>query len=513
MSQDIHKEHNVRLAKNTLMLYVRMFFLMVVGLYTSRVVLQALGEEDFGIYNVVGGLVSMFSLISASLSSSISRFITYELGRGQEGRLASVFSSAVLIQVILACVVIAVAEPLGLWFIDHKMNIPLERIGIAKWVFQFSLLTFVVNLISIPYNALIIAHEKMSAFAYIGIFEGLGKLAVALMIVRSSGDRLILYAILMSAVAVAVRFSYSLYCRKHFPLCRLKGRGEKGHLKQMFSFAGWNFIGVASGALRDHGGNILINIFSGPIANAARAVSVQLGGAVQSFVTNFMTAVNPQITKSYAAEDRDYTMQLVFRSSRYSFFLLLLIALPVLLNPSYLLDLWLEDVPMHSAAFVCLALLFSLSESISNPLITLMLATGNIRRYQIIVGGLQLMNLPVAYLVLKAGAPPQSILIVSIVISQICLFVRLALLRGMAGLPALRFIREVYLRVIAVLLLAFPLEWWLSSMLGEGLAAFLASCMLSLVITAVIIWTIGVSKDERAFFKAKIRSFIGRKCL
>ena len=228
MSQDIHKEHNVRLAKNTLMLYVRMFFLMVVGLYTSRVVLQALGEEDFGIYNVVGGLVSMFSLISASLSSSISRFITYELGRGQEGRLASVFSSAVLIQVILACVVIAVAEPLGLWFIDHKMNIPLERIGIAKWVFQFSLLTFVVNLISIPYNALIIAHEKMSAFAYIGIFEGLGKLAVALMIVRSSGDRLILYAILMSAVAVAVRFSYSLYCRKHFPLCRLKGRGEKG---------------------------------------------------------------------------------------------------------------------------------------------------------------------------------------------------------------------------------------------------------------------------------------------
>ena len=220
MSQDIHKEHNVRLAKNTLMLYVRMVFLMVIGLYTSRVVLQSLGEEDFGIYNVVGGLVSMFSLISASLSSSISRFITYELGSGQESRLTSVFSSAVLIQIILACVVVAVAEPLGLWFIEHKMNIPIERIGIAKWVFQFSLLTFIVNLISIPYNALIIAHEKMAAFAYIGIFEGLGKLAVAFMIVKSSGDRLILYAVLMSVVAIAV-------LQEAFPFMQIeRKRGE-----------------------------------------------------------------------------------------------------------------------------------------------------------------------------------------------------------------------------------------------------------------------------------------------
>ena len=502
-----------RIARNTLILYVRMLFLLFVGLYTSRVVLAALGADDFGIYGVVGGVVAMFTIISGSLSAAITRFIAFEMGKGEKGRLATVFSSAVTIQFIIAALVLVVAEPTGIWFIENRMNIPADRLYAAHWVYQFSLLTFLINIISVPYNASIIAHEKMSAFAVIGIFEGLAKLAVAFLIMCSPIDRLIYYSALMCLVAVAVRLAYTGYCRKHFEECRFRFIWDKESIRQMFSFAGWNFIGVASGALRDHGGNILINIFSGPIANAARAVSVQLGGAVQSFVTNFMTAVNPQITKSYAAEDRDYTMQLVFRSSRYSFFLLLLIALPVLLNPSFLLDLWLEDVPMHSAAFVCLALLFSLSESISNPLITLMLATGNIRRYQIIVGGLQLMNLPVAYLVLKAGAPPQSILIVSIVISQICLFVRLALLRGMAGLPALRFIREVYLRVIAVFLLAFPLEWWLSSMLGEGLAAFLASCMLSLVITAVIIWTIGVSKDERAFFKAKIRSFIGRKGL
>ena len=499
-----------RIARNTLILYVRMLLLLFVGLYTSRVVLAALGADDYGIYGVVGGLVAMFTIISGSLSAAITRFIAFEMGKGENGRLRTVFSSAVTIQFIIAAIVLIAAEPSGIWFIENKMNIPADRLSAAHWVFQFSLLAFLINIISVPYNASIIAHEKMSAFAKIGIFEGLAKLLVAFLIMKSPIDRLIYYSALMCLVAVGVRLAYTRYCRRHFEECRFKFVWDKEAIRQMFSFAGWNFIGVASGALRDYGGNILINIFSGPVANAARAVSVQLGGSVQSFVTNFMTAVNPQITKSYAADDRGYTMQLVFRSSRYSFFLLLLIALPVLLNPSYLLDLWLKDVPTYSAAFVSLALLFSLSESISNPLITLMLATGNIRRYQIVVGGLQLMNLPIAYLVLKGGAAPQSILIVSIVISQICLFVRLALLKGMAGLPVLRFIREVYLRVLVVFILAFPLEWWLTSMLGEGLLAFLASCVLSVVITAIIIWTIGVSKNERAFIKEKIRSFMGR---
>lgn len=500
-----------RIAKNTMMLYVRMLFLMFISLYTSRIVLSSLGVDDFGIYGVVGGVVALFSIISGSLSSAITRFITYEMGKGDDARPSAVFSSAVTIQFVLAAFIIAVAEPLGIWFIENKMNIPACRLDAAHWVYQFSLLTFVINIISVPYNASIIAHEKMSAFAVIGIMEGVAKLAVAFLIVSSPVDRLIYYSALMCVVAVGVRLAYTIYCRRCFEECRFRFIWDKDLLRQMFSFSGWNFIGAAAGALRDHGGNILINIFSGPVANAARGVSIQLGGAVQSFVTNFMTAVNPQITKSYAADHKDYTMELVFKSSRYSFYLLSLIALPVLLNAGFLLDLWLKDVPARSESFVILALILSMSDCISNPLMTLMLATGNIRNYQLIVGGLQLLNLPVSYLVLKAGAPPESILVVAIVISQICLFVRVVLLHGMTGLPVGKFIRQVYLRVLKVAVLAFLPAWWFTSIIGEGVWAFLGSCAFTVIFLSGVIWLAGLNSDERRFLWEKIRSYSERR--
>ena len=513
MSEPMEKATNRggRIAKNTLMLYIRMLFLMLVGLYTSRVVLSALGESDFGIYGVVGGVVAMFTIISGSLSAAITRFITFEMGKGPDGRLPAVFSSAVTIQIMLALIVLIIAEPAGIWFIENKLNIPAGRTDAAHWVYQFSLLTFVINIVSVPYNASIIAHEKMSAFAAIGIFEGVAKLGVAFLIVRSPVDRLVYYAFLMCLVAVSVRFAYTVYCRRHFDECRYSFVWDGKLLRQMSAFAGWNFIGVASGALRDHGGNILINIFSGPAANAARAVSVQLGGAVQSFVTNFMTAVNPQITKSYAAQERDYTMRLVFRSSRYAYFLLFIIALPVLLQTPFILDIWLGDAPERSSNFVRLALVLSLSECISNPLITLMLATGRIRNYQIIVGGLQLLNLPISYLVLKAGAPPESILLVAIVISQSSLFARLVMLKGMTGLCAGRFMSQVYLRILLVTALAYLPSWWLSTLLGEGPWAFVGSCVISVGISGLVIWTVGLAKDERKLLRAKADDLLRRK--
>lgn len=509
--KDLETNRGQRIARNTLMLYVRMLFLMFIGLYTSRVVLAALGEDDFGIYGVVGGVVAFFSIISGSLSAAITRFITFEMGKGSEGRLPAVFSSAVTIQLVLAGIVLAIAEPAGIWFIENKMNIPADRIDAAHWVYQFSLLAFVINIISVPYNASIISHEKMSAFAVTGLFEGLAKLAVAFLIMISPADRLITYSVLMCVVAAGVRMAYTVYCRKHFDECRFRFIWDGKLLRQMFSFAGWNFIGVAAGALRDHGGNILINIFNGPVANAARAVSVQLGGAVQSFVTNFMTAVNPQITKSYAADDRNYTMVLVFRSSRYSFYLLSLLALPILLNAGFLLDLWLKDVPARSEAFVCLALILSMSECISNPLVTLMLATGKIRNYQLVVGGLQLFNLPVSYLILKAGAPPESILLVAIAISQICLFARLVMLRGMTGLPVGKFIRQVYLRILTVVVLAYLPSWFLTDMLGYGGWPFVCSSTASVLISVCVIWTVGLSEEERGFVKDRLKGLVNRR--
>lgn len=308
--------NNKRIAKNTLLLYFRMLFMMAVSLYTSRVVLNALGVEDFGIYNVVGGVVAMFSMLSGSLSAAITRFITYELGKGNQENLKKIFSSSVTIQIGLAILIIVVAEAIGVWFLNMKMNIPDVRITAANWVFQFSILTFAVNLISVPYNASIIAHERMSAFAYISILEAIGKLAIVFLIVISPMDKLIFYAILMCAVALIVRLAYGVYCKRHFEECTYHFIFDRDLLKHMFGFAGWNFIGATSAVLRDQGGNVVINLFCGPAANAARGIAFQVNNAISGFVTNFMTALNPQITKSYAAGDRKYMMTLIFQGAR-----------------------------------------------------------------------------------------------------------------------------------------------------------------------------------------------------
>lgn len=422
-------ENNKRIARNTLLLYFRMLFLMIISLYTSRIVLNALGVEDFGIYNVAGGVVAMFSILSGSLSAAISRFITYELGKNNILKLKVIFSSAITIQIGLGIVIVFFAETIGIWFLNTQMNIPIERMVAANWVLQFSIITFIINLISVPYNAVIIAHEKMSAFAYISIFEAIGKLLIAYLITISPIDKLIFYAILMCVVAIAIRLLYGYYCKRHFDECRFHFIWNKQIFQQIFSFAGWNFIGASSAVLRDHGGNIIINLFCGPTVNAARGIAFQVNNAIQGFVSNFMTALNPQITKSYAVKNYTYMMTLIFQGARLSFYMLLLLSLPIIINTHYLLTLWLNTVPEHTVLFVRLVLIFAMSESISGPLITAMLATGNIRNYQIIVGGLQMLNLPISYILLSLGAIPETVLIVAVLISQCCLMARLYMLK------------------------------------------------------------------------------------
>ena len=340
--------NNRRIAKNTLLLYFRMLLTMIVSLYTSRVVLNTLGIEDYGIYNVVGGVVAMFSVISGSLSAAITRFITFELGVGNKESLNKVFSSSVTIQIGLALIIVILAEVVGVWFLNVKMNIPDERMVAANWVFQFSLLTFAISLISVPYNACIIAHEKMSAFAYISIFEAAGKLGVAFLIAVSPIDRLIFYAILICCIAIIIRLVYGIYCKRNFEECSYHFIYDGYLLKRMFGFAGWNFLGAASWVLSNHGGNIVINLFCGPAVNAARGIATRVTSAVQGFSQNFMTALNPQITKSYASGDWQYMMTLIYQGARLSFYMLLLISLPVLLNTHYLLEIWLKVVPEHA---------------------------------------------------------------------------------------------------------------------------------------------------------------------
>ena len=495
-----------RIAKNTLMLYVRMLFLMLVGLYTSRVVLGALGEDDFGIYNVVGGVVAMFTIVSGALTSAVSRFITFEMGKGEGAKLNKVYSTAVTIQLVLAAIVIAIAEPVGLWFINNEMTIDPARIPAARLVLQFTLLSFVINLMSVPQMATITAHERMSAYAYIGVMDGLLRLGVAFLIMKSPVDRLVYYAALMSGVVLSVRLAYGIYCRKHFEECRYRPVMDRKLIKEMFSFAGWNFIGVSAGVLRDQGGNILVNLFADTAVNAARGVAFQLNGAIQGFVTNFMTAVNPQITKSYASGDLDYIFSLVRKSSRMSFYLLFVLSLPVLFNTEYLLGLWLKEVPEHSVLFVQLFIVFALSESLSNPLITTQLATGRIRNYQLVVGGLMLLNIPVSYVLLKIGFAPEITVVVSIVLSQVCLFARLVMLKRMIGFPVADFIKRVYINVVVVLVSALVLPVAATLFIPDSFWGFVADVCLCVLSASVSIMYIGCSSAERKEIVSMIAS-------
>ena len=498
-------ENSRRIARNTVLLYFRMFLLMIVGLFTSRVILRALGSSELGIYSAIAGVVTMFSILTGSMSAAISRFITFEMGR-QESGLKKVFSTAVAIQLILAAIVVILAEPAGLWYISNKMVLPPDRIFAAKWVLQFTIVSFVIQLLSVPYNADIIAHERMDAFAWISIFEAVGKLAVAFAIMVSPIDRLIFYAALLALVSLLTRLAYAVFCKRHFEETRSSIAMDRGIFKKMFSFAGWNFIGAGSGVLRDHGGNLLLNAFFGPIANAAWFFANQVNGAVQKFVTSFTTAINPQITKSYAAGDREYMLRLIFRGSRLSIWLLLLVVYPVIFNTEFLTGLWLgaSQAPENTVVFIRLVLIYIMIEAISYTMITAMLSTGNIRNYQLLVGGLQLLNLPVDYILLKMGAPAEVIYYVACGIALLCLAARLYMLRGMIGLPVGRFLREVLLRELLVAGLALIVPFLLSRCTGDGWGGFLISLFATETASCALIWYIGCDHDERDILLHKI---------
>lgn len=508
-----HSENTKRIAKNTLMLYGRMLFSLLVSLYTSRVVLNTLGVEDYGIQNVVGGFVGMFSLLSGSLSAAISRFLTFELGKGDKERLQKVFTTSLVVQATLACIIIVLLETVGLWFLNHKMVIPADRMFAANWLFQFSILSFAIGLLSIPYNASIVSHEHMHVYAYIGIIDVVLKLAIVLLLpyLPAYMDKLVCYSVLLLMVGLSLQFTYWIYCRKHFSECRFRLNFERPLLKEMLGFAGWNFIGASSAVLRDQGGNLILNLFWGPTLNAARGIALQVCNAVSGFVGNFMTALNPQITKSYAAGEREYMLSLIFRASRFSYFLLLILSLPVLFNTNYLIGLWLGQVPEHVILFTRLTLIFTLSESLSNPLITAMLATGNIRNYQLIVGGLQMLNLPLSYFLLRNGVFPEIITLVAIILSLVCLCARLVLLRKMIYLPSLQFIRQVVFNVGLVTLISSLPPYLYCKIETETFLYFVSSCALCVLSAMATIYWVGCTKNERTFIMDKVYNVFLRK--
>lgn len=498
-------QNNKRIAKNTVVLYVRMLFVLLANLYISRIVLSNLGVVDYGIYNVIGGLVAMFSILSGSLSAAISRFMTFELGKGNKERLCNVFSSAVSIQIVMAIVVSILAEIIGVWFLNCKMTIPTERLEAANWVLHCSVMTFVINLISVPYNAAIIAHEHMKTFAYVGILEVALKVVVSLYLFVVVFDALKYYAIALVIVALIIRLIYGFYCSRHFEECRYKFSINSSILKEMGAFAGWNFIGSSSAMCMEHGVNMVINVFSGPALNAARGVGHQVSTALSQFASNFMIALNPQITKTYAIGDSEYLMKLLFRGSRFSFYLLLILSLPLLLETEYVMTIWLGSVPDHAINFARLFIVFVLSQSISSPLITVMLATGKIRDYQILVGGLQMLNLPISYILLKIGYFPEITVIVAIILSQCCLFARIVMLHKMINLSRSKFLFYVCGNTIIVGILSLLLPLLLHSFMSYGIFRFIFVTLLSVISTSITIYFVGCNEVERQFVRSKIK--------
>ena len=500
-------DNNTRIAKNTLLLYVRMLFTMAVSLFTSRVILNTLGVEDYGINNVVGGIVTMFSVLSGSLSASISRFITFELGKGNLQRLKTIFSTGVNIQLGMSILVVVVAEAVGIWFLNTKMNIPAERMNAANWVFQCAILTFVLNLLSVPYNAAIIAHEKMSAFAYISVVEVSLKLIIVYMLMISPFDRLETYAVLLLLVGAVIRFIYGYYCKRHFEECTYHFVIDKPVLKEMTGFAGWNFLGNGAYMLNTQGVNILMNLYFGVAANAARGVATQVDATLKQFVNNFTTAVNPQITKSYAQGDLDYMHKLVCRSAKFSAFLMMFFAVPIILETNTILTIWLKMVPDYAVIFLQWIIISSFVDTVlANSLVTSMFATGNIKRYQVIVTTVGCLVFPFSWIAFKLGYPPEISYILYFVIYTILLGVRLYLLKDMVKLPVMMYVRDVLYRVLPVIGISFISPMIIRFSMQEGWKRLVLLSVVSTIVTAIVEFQIGLTKNERKFIIDRINN-------
>ena len=494
---------NKRIAKNTLVLYVRMLFTMGISLFTSRVILQTLGVEDYGISSVVGGVISMFTFINAAMVSSTQRYLNFELVRGDANQLRNVFSTSLQIHALIALAIIVLSETVGLWFLNEKLVIPEARMTAAMWVYQCSILSCAVSIMSTPYNAVIVAHEKMSAFAYISILDVSLKLLVVYLLVVLPFDKLIILAILNLLVQLFIRYIYTLYCHRHFPESYFQFWFNKTLFKEMFGFAGWSFWGNLAAILYTQGLNMMLNIFFGPIVNAARGIAVQVQSAVQQFVGGFQTALNPQITKNYASNNLPQMHSLMFRSARFSFLLLFFLSLPVLMETNFILTLWLKTVPDDAVIFTQIMICISLIYTTANPCIIANQATGKVKIYQMVVGGILLLILPISYVVLKLGAPAYSVFIVHFCIESLAQFSRMYMLRKLIHLPLWQYMKNIYIPIVSTVVIAIILPLVVRMQVAEGWLRFLAvgfTCVLSVGASS---YFIGFTKQERVFFLDK----------
>ena len=483
---------------------------MAISLFTSRVILNTLGVEDYGIYNVVGGVVAMFGFINGSMSSATQRYITFALGKEDKNRLQKVFSTTLQIHTLIAGIIVLLGETIGLWFLYNIIQIPADRMDAAFWILQCSIMSTVIMIISVPYNADIIAHEMISAFAYISILEVILKLAIVYMLVVFPFDKLILFAFLMLAVQLLIRFCYSIYCNRHFEETKYKHVCDKDLFKEMIEFAGWSMFGNLSAVLYGQGLNILLNVFFGPVVNAARAVALQVQNAIQGFVGNFQMAINPQITKTYARGDMSDMHKLMFRSARFSFFLLFFLSLPVLFETNFILTIWLKTVPENTVTFLRITICTSLIYSLANPLIIANQATGKVKKYQAVCGTILLLILPISYVCLLLGCPAYTVFIVHFIIESVTQVARMIMLRPLIGIRLRDYFQHIYAKVLLVVAVSVFLPSLAYFNMEDNILRFLSVGTLCVISVSASAYILGLSSNERALVKAKAIAILSK---
>lgn len=489
-----------RMAKNAGMLYFRMLLTMGVTLYTSRIILQTLGVDDFGIYNVVAGFVTMLGFLNSAMSSATQRFLAFELGKPGEKDMPGIFSMSMNIHILIALFVLMLGETFGLWFVKTQMTIPADRIFAAEWVFHLALLSFMLTIISVPYNALIIANERMSIFAWVSIIDVTLKLLIVFMLGWFGIDKLILYGLLTLSVVFIIFFTYRTYCHSKFEDSRFRIYWHQPLFKTMLSYTGWNLWGNVAAVMSGQGVNVLLNIFFGPTVNAARAIAMQVSGALNSFVQNIQVAINPQIIKSYAEQDMEYMHRLVCYGAKYNFFILLILSLPVLNNTEVILSAWLGSVPENTAIFSKLIIITILIDSLSPSLMTAAQATGHIKLYQFIVGGILLLNVPISYLVLRMGYAPEVVFYVAIGLSTIVLIARVFIISALIEMKKRKYFKDTLLPVLIVAVLVFGVNNAIHVNRTGPLFNLLSSVLISGVLVVVTIFIAGLKRNEKEIF-------------
>ena len=503
--------NNKRIAKNTFYLYLRMLFVMGISLFTVRAILDILGVVDYGIYNVVGGVVTMFAFMNKTLSTSSQRYFSIALANNDHEDLKRVFSLNLTVFSLLGLIIFILLETVGLWFVNVKMTIPPERMTAANFVYQLSIVAMLCHIVVIPYMALVIAHEKMNIFALIGVFDAVLKLVIVFVLSVVSVDKLIIYGFLVLLLTFGNLFWYVIYCLRHYSESHYRWYWNKNEAIELLSFSGWHFWGTFSTTCRSQGINILLNLFFNPAVNAARAVSYQVYGAAQQLVTNFFTAVKPQIYKSYASEQFQDLYKLINRSTMICTFFLSLLVFPLMSNTEIILGWWLKEVPDYAVVFTQLVLLNGLVDSLNLPMTAAALATGKIRKYELWLATTTLLNIPISYVVLKLGAPPYAAMLVSILISSVCVIIRAFLLKGMIQFPVRPYF-TMALKVLAVtVVMLFLVRWGLHDRVCGLLSLIIYSCIIVAILTILYTMIIGHSDRQYIFTLMKSKAKILKK--